>query len=297
MPEDAHFLAQSHLMQADEIFSIAQTFVKLGVTKIRLTGGEPLVRKDAVAIIKSLSLLPVELTLTTNGTLLHTFLPTFIEAKIRSINISIDSLLPARFAQITRRNALATVWKNIELMLQNNIHVKLNCVLMKGVNDDEIINFIKLTQFLPLHVRFIEFMPFTGNKWQGDSVVTADDILEKANTEFSIVKLQDGIHDTTKKYAVAGYRGTFAIITTMSQPFCAGCNRLRLTADGKMKNCLFSDGETNLLQALRNGEDLEPFIRQNILSKKKELGGQFGGDFKTIAAEKIENRSMVKIGG
>ena len=286
-----------HLMQADEILKLATEFVKLGVTKIRLTGGEPLVRKDAAVIISSLAKLPVELTLTTNGVLIDQYLPVLKEAGIQSVNVSIDSLRAARFAEITKRDQFDRVWQNINLLLQNNIHVKLNVVLMKGINDDEINDFVALTKDLPLHVRFIEFMPFAGNQWQGASVVTVDDILQTVESAYSYIKLKDEKHDTAKKYAVLGHEGTFAIITTMSNPFCDGCNRLRLTADGKLKNCLFSKEESDLLAALRAGKDIEEHIKRNLMRKHFELGGQLQRDFKQMDASGLENRSMVKIGG
>lgn len=297
MPEDVHFMPPKNLMQADEILKLATEFVKLGVTKIRLTGGEPLVRKDAGEIISALSKLPVELTLTTNGVLVDQYLPVFKSAGIQSVNMSIDSLIAARFAEITKRNQFDRVWKNINSLLENNIHVKLNVVLMKGINDDEIADFVSLTKDLPVHVRFIEFMPFMGNQWQGASVVTIDEILQTLEPEFEFIKLKDEKHDTAKKYKALGHEGTFAIITTMSNPFCDGCNRLRLTADGKLKNCLFSKEESDLLAALRAGKDIEAHIKRNLMRKHFELGGQLQRDFKQMDALGLENRSMVKIGG
>lgn len=297
MPEDVHFMPPQHLMQADEVLKLANEFVRLGVTKIRLTGGEPLVRKDVGEIITLLSKLPIELTLTTNGVLVDQYVQVFKTSGIQSVNVSIDSLRAARFAEITKRDQFDRIWKNIELLLENNLHVKLNVVLMKGLNEDEIIDFVGLTKDLPVHVRFIEFMPFHGNHWQGASVVTVDEILQTLTPEFEFIKLKDETHDTAKKYHVLGHKGTFAIITTMSNPFCDGCNRLRLTADGKLKNCLFSKEESDLLAALRAGKDIEAHIRQNLMRKQFELGGQLQRDFKQMDAETLKNRSMVKIGG
>jgi len=297
MPEDVHFMPPKHLMQAVEIETLANEFVRLGVTKIRLTGGEPLVRKDAGQIISALAKLPVELTLTTNGVLVDQYLPVFKASGIQSVNVSIDSLRAARFAEITKRDQFARVWANILLLLKNDIHVKLNVVLMKNINNDEIIDFVALTEELPLHVRFIEFMPFSGNHWQGASVVTVDEILQTLTPKFEFIKLKDEQHDTAKKYKVLGHEGTFAIITTMSNPFCDGCNRLRLTADGKLKNCLFSKEESDLLAVLRAGNDIEAHIKLNLMRKHFELGGQLQRDFKAMDAEQLKNRSMVKIGG
>jgi len=291
------FSPPQKLMQTDEIISIAKLFVEQGISKIRLTGGEPLIRKDADLIIMKLSLLPVELTLSSNGILVDRFIEVFKQAGIRSLNISLDSLDAEKFKRITHQNYFQRVFSNIHLLLEESFHVKLNVVVMRGINDDEIIDFVRLTKTLPLHVRFIEFMPFSGNKWKTDEVFTHAEILSKLEPEFDIVKLPDGKHDTTKKFKVIGYSGTFALISTMTQPFCSGCNRLRLTADGRMKNCLFSNGETDLLGSLRKGEDILPLIRANVMSKKAERGGQVMELSKLSNPENIENRSMVSIGG
>lgn len=298
MPEEEYdFTPASRLMQPGEIESLAKTFVQLGVNKIRLTGGEPLVRKDAAEIILSLSKLPVKLTLTTNGSRLDEFVDVLEKANIRSLNISLDTLQSEKFQLITRRNKFKKVYDNIELLLKKNFHVKVNVVVMKGLNDDEINDFVAWTKHEQVHIRFIEFMPFTGNRWTSNKVFTMQEMLEVIRQKYEVTRLQDEKHDTAKGYIVPGHKGTFAIISTMSENFCGDCNRMRLTADGKMKNCLFSKQETDLLSALRNGEDVVPLIHKSIQSKAKELGGQFTADFEHLHAEDIHNRSMITIGG
>lgn len=298
MPEEEYeFTPASRLMQPDEIETLAKIFVQQGVNKIRLTGGEPLVRKDADKIILALSKLPVTLTLTTNGVRLNHFIDVLKEAGIQSLNISLDTLQADRFQLLTRRDQFHQVYDNINLMLQNGFHVKINVVVMNGLNDEEINDFIEWTKDKPVHVRFIEFMPFSGNRWTSNKVFTWQQILQVIEKKYPVVRLQDDVHDTAKKYTVPGHAGTFAVISTMSAPFCEGCNRMRLTADGKMKNCLFSKAETDLLTALRNGEEILPLIEQSIGSKAKELGGQFTTDFEHLHAEEIHNRSMITIGG
>jgi GTP 3',8-cyclase len=298
MPEeDYEFTPASRLMQLDEIEAIAKIFVAEGVNKIRLTGGEPLVRKDADKIILSLSKLPVALTLTTNGTRLHDYADVLKQANIKSLNISLDTLQPDKFLLLTRRDQFRQVYDNIHLMISRGFHVKVNVVAMKGMNDMEINDFIEWTKDEPVHVRFIEFMPFSGNKWTSNKVFTWQQILEVVESKYPVVRLQDEIHDTAKKYTVPGHAGTFAVISTMTAPFCSGCNRMRLTADGKIKNCLFSKEETDLLTAFRKGNDILPLIQQSIGSKAKELGGQFTADFEHVHAEDIHNRSMITIGG
>ncbi len=298
MPEeDYEFTPASRLMQHDEILSIARIFVAEGVDKIRLTGGEPLVRKDVGKIISSLSELPVTLTLTTNGTRLHEFLDVLKQAKIKSLNISLDTLQSDKFNLLTRRNQFRQVFDNIHLMVNHGFHVKVNVVVMKGLNEMEINDFIEWTKDTPVHVRFIEFMPFSGNRWTSNKVFTWQQILEVVEEKYTATRLAGDQHDTAKKYTIPGHMGTFAVISTMTAPFCAGCNRMRLTADGKMKNCLFSSEETDLLTAFRNGEPILPLIQQSIGNKAKELGGQFTTDFEHIHAEDIHNRSMITIGG
>jgi GTP 3',8-cyclase len=298
MPEeDYEFTPNAKLMQFDEIEAIAKIFVEQGVNKIRLTGGEPLVRKDADKIILSLSKLPVTLTLTTNGTRLHDFVDVLKEANIKSLNISLDTLQPDKFLLLTRRDQFRQVYDNIHLLINQGFHVKVNVVTMKGMNDMEINDFIEWTKDTPVHVRFIEFMPFSGNRWTSNKVFTWQQIVEVVESKFPVVRLQDDKHDTAKKYTVPGHAGTFAVISTMTAPFCGGCNRMRLTADGKMKNCLFSKEETDLLTAFRKGDNLLPLIQQSIGSKAKELGGQFTADFEHVHAEEIHNRSMITIGG
>jgi cyclic pyranopterin phosphate synthase len=170
-------------------------------------------------------------------------------------------------------------------------------VVMKGLNDIEINDFVEWTKHEPVHVRFIEFMPFTGNWWTSNKVFTMQQMLDVIEEKYEVVRLQNEKHDTAKAFSVPGHLGTFAIISTMTSNFCGDCNRIRLTADGKMKNCLFAEKETDLLSALRNGEDVVSLIHQNIRSKAKELGGQFTTDFEHLHPEEIHNRSMITIGG
>lgn len=298
MPEEEYeFTPSSKLMQKDEIETLSSIFVSLGVNKIRLTGGEPLVRKDAAGIIRSLSRLPVKLTLTTNGSRLHEFIDILDESGVHSLNVSLDTLQPEKFQLITRRNQFEKIYENIRLLLARNFHVKVNMVVMKGLNDNEINDFVEWTKHEEVHVRFIEFMPFTGNWWTSNKVFTMQQMLQAIEAKYEVVRIQNEKHDTAKVFSVPGHRGTFAIISTMTSNFCGDCNRIRLTADGKMKNCLFAEKETDLLSALRNGEDVVALIHQNIRSKAKELGGQFTTDFEHLHPEEIHNRSMITIGG
>ena len=301
MPEEGILLTpKPKLMTADEIVSVAQTFVSLGVTKIRLTGGEPLIRKDAAEIMVRFGKLGVNLTITTNGILVPNFIETFKEAGIKSINISIDSLIKDKFNTITRRDYFDLVQKNINLLLDEKFNVKLNVVLIKAFNDNEILDFIAFTKNKNVQVRFIEFMPFSGNQWDKSKLVSYDEILDVVQSKYSISEIErlpDAPNDTAKNYKIDTHVGTYAIISSVTNPFCSTCNRIRLTADGKLKNCLFSNVETPLLETLRLGESILPLINQNIMSKMAVRAGM-DDDLKFQNPElHSQNRTMIAIGG
>lgn len=299
MPSDGVTLSpKSHIMTAQEIFEIAKTFVDNGVTKIRLTGGEPLVRKDATDIFKKLSSLPVELAITTNAVSVDRFIETFKECGIHNINVSLDTLDADKFQEITRRNYFDKVYNNILLLVKNGFNVKLNLVLIKEFNDNEIIDFINLTKELPITVRFIEFMPFDGNKWDLKKLVSLQDILDKVAAKFNTYeRLDDAANDTSKNYKIKGYKGSFAIISSVTNPFCDTCNRLRLTANGHLKNCLFSAEESNLLTSYRLGNDIEPIIQRAIAAKFKIRGGMDTLEKLQEPTLHTKNRNMTTIGG
>jgi cyclic pyranopterin phosphate synthase len=291
------YFAGAPRMTAKEIDEIASVFVKEGVKKIRLTGGEPLVRKDTREIIERLSEYPVELAISTNGVLVNHYIDVFKNAGIKSVNVSLDSLVREKFFAITHRDEFNRILDNIYLLLQHHFDVKINMVVMKGVNDDELNDFIAWTKHLPLQVRFIEFMPFAGNEWNFEKVFSYKEMLNLISQKYEFIKLHDAKHDTGKKYFVPGHDGTFAFISTMTQPFCGGCNRMRLTTDGKMKNCLFSKTEVDILGALRKGTDITPLIKQCVWMKEEKLGGQFRSVDENLDTSKINNRSMIHIGG
>lgn len=300
MPEDQHFLKREELMTREEIGTITRLFVeRYGITKIRLTGGEPLVRPDVVDIVRDMSQLPVKLGLTTNAMSLHKHLDGLIDAGLKSINISLDTFDAERFRTIARRDGFDTVWRNIQLALERGLHVKVNMVVMRGINDDELLRFVELTRDHPVHVRFIEFMPFAGNGWGRERVYTYSEMLGHIGSVHSFEKLSDDPHSTAKAYRVPGWKGTFAVISTVTEPFCGNCDRLRITAEGKMRNCLFSREETDLLSALRKGEDIAPLIESNVLAKHAMLGGlpQFKPESQEEVLHDLSSRPMVSIGG
>lgn len=291
---------KSHLMTAEEIYEIAKTFVDHGVTKIRLTGGEPLVRKDAPVILEKLATLPAELAITTNAIIVDKYVSIFKTCGVKNINVSLDSLDREKFKQITRRDYFEKVYANILLLVAEGFKVKVNVVLIKNFNDDEIIDFINLTKELPVVVRFIEFMPFDGNQWNLKKMVSLDEIMNTVFKTFpalDVAQLEDASNDTSKNYGIKNYKGSFAIISSVTNPFCDSCNRLRLTANGQIKNCLFSSSESDVLSALRSGKDITTVIQKAVQAKLKVRSGMNTLEKLKNPELHSKNRSMIAIGG
>ncbi|MGA0373094.1 MAG: GTP 3',8-cyclase MoaA [Flavobacteriaceae bacterium] len=290
----------SHLMSAEEIFQISSHFVSRGVDKIRLTGGEPTVRKDFDQIIESLSSLKIKLALTTNGLTIHRHIDNLKMANINVINISIDTLDRDKFKKITLRDRFIQLQKNIELLEVEGFKINFNVVLLKGINDSEIIPFIELVKNRNWQVRFIEFMPFDGNNWDRSRAVTLEEILKEVGKYYGkgiIERLNDEPNDTAKNYKISEHKGSFAIISTVSNPFCDSCNRIRLTADGKLKNCLFSSSEYDLLTPFRSGDSIENIIDIALKNKYLSRGGLEDPNQFNNPDNHKDNRSMIAIGG
>lgn len=301
MPEEGIPLTPSKfLMSADEIGSLAKTFVDMGVKKIRLTGGEPLLRKDFEDILANLSGLGVDLSITTNGILADRFLPIFQKYGLKKVNFSLDTLKEERFKEITRRSGYQKTMDNLDLFIKAGFDVKLNIVLMKDLNEDEVVDFVDFTKDLPISARFIEFMPFDGNKWDRSKLVSEKEILGAVGSEYgseNLLFLPDEENLTARKFKIKGFQGDFGIISSVTNPFCGTCNRIRLTANGRIKNCLFSNQETDLLTALRAGEDMEKLILESIFKKKAVRAGMDNLEKLSDPNLHSDNRSMIAIGG
>jgi cyclic pyranopterin phosphate synthase len=298
--EGVPLMPRSHLMSYEEIYRLAALFVKHGVSKIRLTGGEPLIRKDIPVILEKLSSLPVSLSITTNAVTVDRHIEALKKYGVNNINVSLDSLDREKFKKITLRDDFEKVYANLQLLLQNDFRVKLNMVVMKGVNDNEIIDFINLSKEWPLSVRFIEFMPFDGNNWNIEKTVSYASLMQTANNHFGpdkVIRLQDAPNDTSRNYKIAGYKGSWAVISTVTNPFCDSCNRLRLTANGRLKNCLFSQTEEDLLTPLRAGKEIEEVIQKAVLAKQAVRGGMDSPEKFEEPKNHGQNRSMIRIGG
>ena len=260
VPKRAH----SEICSLEELCDMAAAAVSLGVRKVRITGGEPLIRRGVVSLCQMLRALPglEELCLTTNGVRLPELAAPLREAGVDRLNISLDTLRPERYRSITRIGELSSVLRGLDAAEAAGFsHTKLNCVLMGGVNDDEIEDFVRLTQACPLSVRFIELMPMGAcAKWEKAPFLPAGAVLDR------VPELEPaGTDGVSRLYRIPGAAGTVGLIEPMSHAFCAECSRIRITADGKLKPCLHSDAEL----ALRglSGAELEAAIRRGILMK------------------------------
>ncbi len=297
MPEDGlDWTATEEILTTDEIIRLARLFVAQGVSKIRLTGGEPLLRQDVETIAEAIGQLEglETLALTTNGLLLPKKFDRLQAAGVNLINISLDTLRPERFEAVTRRKGFALTMQAVdEAIARGYDPVKVNCVVMRGVNDDELLDFVAWTREQPIEVRFIEFMPFDGNRWDDTHLFSYTAMRDRIEQHFPLERLEDGPNDTSKTYRVPGHRGAVGFITSMTEHFCEGCNRLRITADGNLKVCLFGSAEVSLRDALRRGatdNDLLGIVSAAVGRKRARHAGMYN-------LAEMENRPMITIGG
>jgi len=290
----------AEILKYEEILRIAELAVKKGINKIRITGGEPLVRKDALQLISQLSRLRgiEDLSMTTNGILLDEFAPALFQAGLKRVNISMDSLLPEKYRQITCGGELSRVWAGMAAARAAGIApIKINVVAIAGFNDTEILDFARLTIQDPLQVRFIEFMPIGFfSEWRPQQFLPSAEIKKRIETHYPLFPAhtnKNGHDGPARLFKLPGAAGEIGFISPISDHFCGSCNRLRLTADGKLKTCLFSDEEVDLKSLLRSGcgdEELEKKLFEAISSKPLRYG--FTG-----SGIKRCHRPMVKIGG
>lgn len=287
---------RAEILTYEEIERVAALLVRHGVRKIRLTGGEPTVRSDLEVLIARLRALPGlrSLVMTTNGLLLADRAAGYRAAGLSGLNVSLDTLRPGRFEQMTRRPGLDQVRRGLDAALAAGFDaVKLNVVVMRGLNDDELPDFARLALAAPLEVRFIEFMPFDRNDWSTGRLVPYAEMRRRVEAAVTLQPLPADAHAVAKEFGVAGGAGRIGFVTSMTEHFCAGCNRLRLTADGRLKNCLFSLGETDLRGPLRAGAsdaDLLAVIRGCVREK-------WAGHPPAAELAELHNRAMIQIGG
>ncbi|RDL39389.1 Molybdenum cofactor biosynthesis protein 1 B [Venustampulla echinocandica] len=267
------------LLTTPEIYLLSSTFVSEGVTKIRLTGGEPTVRRDIIPLMNQLGSLRSqglrELCITTNGISLHRKLDSMAEAGLTGVNLSLDTLDPFQFQIMTRRKGFEAVMKSMQRILEMNklgagIKLKINCVVMRGMNEREIIPFVELGREQDLEVRFIEYMPFDGNKWSQGKMLGYKEMLDMIRAKYpTLRKVQDHKNDTSKTYEIPGFVGRMGFITSMTHNFCGTCNRLRITSDGNLKVCLFGNAEVSLRDILRKSNNGEPIDEEAFEAMKQ----------------------------
>ncbi|WP_296194898.1 GTP 3',8-cyclase MoaA [uncultured Microbacterium sp.] len=265
MPEQGNeWLARESILSTDEIERTARVAAAAGITTFRLTGGEPLLRRDIVDVVRRLARIespagPVEVAMTTNGIRLPEFLPELIDAGLQRLNISIDTLDPVRFRDLTRRDRLDDVLAGIAAAARSGLRpLKLNAVAMRGINDDELQDLVAFALAHGAQMRFIEQMPLdAGHTWDRASMVTREEIVERLSERWTLTPLPGRGGAPAEKFLLdetdaSGNPATVGIIASVTAPFCGDCDRLRLTADGQLRNCLFSTSEYDLLPALRS---------------------------------------------
>jgi cyclic pyranopterin phosphate synthase len=300
MPDEGMaFLPRSELLSFEELERVARVLVeRYGFESIRLTGGEPTVRAHLPVLVARLAALGVELSMTTNGATLGLIAGDLKRAGLQRINVSLDSLRPERFAAITNRDALDRVIDGIDTAVAVGLDpVKVNCVLVRGVNDDEVLDFAAFGRDRGVHVRFIEWMPLDGGgTWSGDRVVPATEILARIGERWPLEVEGGGAVDGSapaERYRYVDGAGTIGVVASVTRPFCATCDRIRITAEGKLRNCLFSVRETDLRAVLRSGgtdDDLAAAVEAEVARK---WAGHSIGQVHFIRPA----RSMSQIGG
>lgn len=275
-PEGIDLISREELLSSEEILRVARNFVAMGGKRIRLTGGEPLIRKDLLSIVSELAKLQPKpmLMLTTNGSLLAPLAEDLKAAGLERINISLDRLDPRKFAEVTRVDQFTAVWQGIEESLRVGLHTKLNVVAMKGLSDADILGFGELAFQRKLEVRFIEFMPLCGSAWQSDAMLPIAHVRELLQRNFTLQPKIRG-REVAESYSVVGGLGSVGFIASMTESFCSSCSRLRMSSDGKIRPCLFSQVEFDLkpyLSAQTSDAQLQAALHQAVLLKPEGHG-------------------------
>lgn len=296
MPEDGlEWLPRNDLLTFEEMHRLAGILVtRYGVDSIRLTGGEPTIRHNLPVLVEMLSGLDTDLSLTTNGATLRSIAPKLAAAGLKRINISLDSLDQERFERLTRRDELDRVLDGIDAALEAGLNpVKINMVVMRGINDDEVVDFATFGREKGVEVRFIEWMPLDADEgWRNDRVVTQAEILERINEVYPVEAVVRG-SEPAERFAYLDGSGSIGVIASVTQAFCGDCDRMRLTAEGQFRNCLFAVDETDLRTLLRSGADDAAIGDAMAGSIKDKWAGHQIGQVHFIRPK----RSMSQIGG
>lgn len=297
MPEEGvGFAPKAKLLTFDEMHTLCRIFTASGVSKIRITGGEPFVRAGLMPFLEGLSSLDGldEIVITTNGTLIERHLQKLLQLGIRKINLSLDSLSRERFFHITRRDAFEEILASVYTMLDAGFELKLNCVVAAGKNTEDIIPFIELTKNLPVVVRFLEEMPFNGGDHQYVATWTHTDILRRIHEHYpQLTPLDAAPESTSVNYSIPGYTGSFGIIPSFSRTFCGACNRIRLSATGELRTCLYGPAAINLRDVLRSGASDAEIIEVIMVA----IAAREPDGFAAEAANAAVHHSMSLLGG
>jgi cyclic pyranopterin phosphate synthase len=271
--EGLRWLPRAQILSYEEIDRLAGIFLDLGVRTVRLTGGEPLVRRELETLVGMLAARGVpDLSLTTNGHHLTERARALAEAGLRRINVSVDSLMRHRFAEMTRRDALDRVMEGFRAAEEAGLApIKLNCVVIRGTNDDEVVDFARFARATGYEVRFIEYMPLDADEaWSRDRVVPSHEVITRIGEAFPLERIAHGPEPATLWRFVDGAPGAIGVIPSVTQPFCGNCNRIRLTADGQLRTCLFALEETDLRALVRGGasdDEIASVIRASVAGK------------------------------
>ncbi len=302
MPEEGiDYLPRKELLTYEEMERVVKLMVGLGINKVRITGGEPFLRKGMMEFLERL--LQIEgldiLNITTNGTLTGRLVPKLKAMGITSVNLSLDTLDPQRFFEITRRDSFDTVMQTFHELLENDMPTKINCVVMNGRNTDDLIPMVELAKDYPVDVRFIEEMPFNGSGASDKNHAWAYlQILEHIKLKYpNIVKLEDAPSSTSFNYQIPGFKGSVGIIAAYSRLFCGTCNRIRLTPQGMLKTCLYDDGVFNLKNLIREGGDDEHLKTALLEALRNRAKDGFEAEEKRNQFGLPVSESMATIGG
>jgi len=301
MPENVTYLPKKELLTYEEMLRIVQLLAQMGISKIRLTGGEPFLRKDIDYFIQQINAIEgiKKIHITTNGVLLAPYVPHLKSLGIQSVNLSLDSLNKDRFFEITRRDTFDAVMESFYQLLEIQMPLKVNMVVMKGKNESDIIPMVELAKKYPVGVRFIEEMPFNGGDETSTepSFINYRQIIDRIQQKYpKLIKLKNEANSTSLNYTVADFKGSFGVIPAFSRTFCGTCNRIRLTAQGMLKTCLYDEGVLNLKKIIRSGADDEE-LRKLLLHafRQRPVNGFEAEAKRTQVSSSFE--SMSTIGG
>jgi cyclic pyranopterin phosphate synthase len=295
MPEQMHFVHKKALLTDNEILFLLQTLAAAGISKVRITGGEPFLRPGLMTLLENIKAIPGirEIAITTNGVLTKAYIPALRQLGITNINLSLDTLQADRFLQITRRNRFSAVMDTLQSLLLHNMQVKINAVVMEAVNTDELTAFTALTRDNALSVRFIEEMPFNGQGHTFSGINwNYQKILAAIGEAYTLQKIADAPHATSLNYHIPGHKGNVGVIPAYSRTFCGTCNRLRISATGSVKTCLYGNDALNVKEIMRDAQQ----SRHLLPAIQSAIRARFANGFEAElhhAAKSMESMSVI----